>query len=177
MKVSGVVVVPILGILVLVAAAEEPSQPRCANCGCSTFRKVCRSICEMKQRIYYEYDVDYDDYCLPGVSEIRGKKWIPDCKSWLGRRKVLQWQPHCLCKVHTRKTLVKVPVAKKEPSYNCVVDRVCCQCGRSEVDAKATEQARQRGAAPQPTAVPTASDFGNPNPADAILASGPPTVR
>lgn len=162
-----------LAILVLAAAADEPAQPRCASCGCSNFRNACRLVCEMKERINYEYDVDCDNYCLPGVSEIRGKHWVPDCKSWLGRRKVLHWQPHCLCKVHTRKTLVKIPVVTKVPSYNCVVDRVCCQCGRSEVDAKATEQARQRGAAPQSTPVPTAFQLGNPNSADAILASGP----
>lgn len=173
MKASNILVLPILAVLVLVAAAEEPSQPRCANCGCCNFKKVCRLVCEMIEDIDYEYDVDYDDYCLPGVSEIKGKKWAPDCKSWLGCRKVLQWRPHCLCKVHTRKTLVKVPVVKKVPNYNCVVDRVCCQCGRSEVDARATEQARQRGAPPQPTPAPTAFDFKNPGSADPILALGP----
>ena len=177
MKASKVLTLPILAVLVLVAAAEEPSQPRCANCGCSRFVKVCRLVCDMKEDIEYEYDVDYDDYCLPGVSEIKGKKWVPDCKSWLGRRKVLLWQPHCLCKVHTRQTLVKVPVVKTVPTYNCAVDRVCCQCGRSEVDAAATEQARQRGAASQSTAVPTAFDFANPTSADSILASAPSMVR
>lgn len=177
MKASTVLALPILAIFALFAAAEEPSQPRCANCGCCNFRKVCRLVCEMKEDIDYEYDVDYDDYCLPGVSKIKGKKWAPDCKSWFGCRKVLQWRPSCLCKVHTRNTLVKVPVVKKVPSYNCVVDQVCCQCGRSEVDAKATEQARQRGTPPQSTGVPTAFQFGNPNPGDAILASGTSMAR
>ena len=177
MKASSILSLPILAVAVLVSAADEPSQPRCANCGCSKFAKVCRLVCEMKEDIDYEYDIDCDDYCLPGVSEIKGKKWVPDCKSWFGRRKVLQWQPHCLCKVHSRKTLVKVPVVKKVPSYNCVVDRVCCQCGRSEVDAQATEQARQRGAAPPAAAVPTAFDIGNPTSADAILASGQRLAR
>lgn len=178
MKASNIFALPILAVLALAAAADEPSQPRCANCGCCNFKKVCRLVCEMTEDIDYEYDVDYDDYCLPGVSEIRGKKWVPDCKSWFGLRKVLQWQPRCLCKVHTRNTLVKVPVVKKKvPSYNCVVDRVCCQCGRSEVDAKATEQARQRGTLPQSTPMPTAFQFENPNSGDAILASGQSPVR
>ena len=147
---SGIILTfSLLAMMAAPARTNEDAAPRCADCGCSSYRNVCRLECTMKEDIDYEYDVDHDPYCLPGVSEIKGKKWVPDCKSLLGCRKVLIWQPKCLCKVHTRKTLVKIPVVKKVPVYTCVVDRVCCKCGRSEVDAKATEKARQQDTAPE----------------------------
>jgi hypothetical protein len=165
MKASTLLALPILAVLMLQVAADDHARPRCPGCACSSFKKVCRLVCEMKEDIDYEYDVDHDDYCLPGVSEIKGKKWVADCKSLLGCRKELIWQPRCTCKVRTRKTLVKVPVIKKVPTYNCVVDRVCCQCGRSEVDAKATQQARQQGIMPESTDTPIVfdADYGSSN--------------
>ena len=141
--------VSVVAVMVLTAAADEPAPFHCGDCGCSNFTNVCRLTCQMQEDIDYVYDVDHDPYCLPGVSEIQGKKWVPDCNAWLGCRKILTWKPRCLCKVHTRKTLVKIPVVKKVPVYNCVVDRVCCQCGRSEIDTKATEKARQQGTTPE----------------------------
>jgi hypothetical protein len=158
MKVASTMALPIVAVLLVVAAGDEPSPFRCLGCGCSSFTNVCRLKCDMKEDIDYEYDVDHDPYCLPGVSEIQGNHWVPDCKSWLGWRKVLTWKPHCLCKVHTRKTLVKIPVVKKVPVYNCVVDRVCCKCGKSEIDAATTQQLQQQGAAPVVSDVPMDND-------------------
>src|SRR5581483_3942881 len=120
--------------LTTVVVNAEPQSSSCPDCGCSKVRKVCKLVCETKEDIDYEYDVDRDDYCLPATSKIRGRKWLPDCDALFGWRKVLIWQPRCECKIHTRKTLVKVPVVKKVPVYNCVVERVCCQCGKSRVD-------------------------------------------
>lgn len=171
MKASILLSPPIVVVLTLIAAGNEQPRPQCAGCGCSTFRKVCRLICEMKEDIDYEYDVDHDDYCLPAVSQIRGKKWVPDCKSLLGWRKALTWKPRCACKVRSRKTLVKIPVVKKVPTYNCVVDRVCCQCGKSEVDLKATEKARQQGITPESARMAVAFDDGETHPSDRMIAS------
>lgn len=174
MKASTLLPLPIVVLLMVAgacAAGPEPSRPRCAGCGCATFRKVCRLVCEMKEDIDYEYDVDHDDYCLPAVSQIRGKKWVPDCKSLLGWRKALIWKPRCDCKVHSRKTLVKIRVVKKVPTYNCVVDRVCCRCGKSEVDLKATEKVRQQGITPESAGMAVAFDDGEANSSDRMIAS------
>ncbi|HWB11443.1 MAG TPA: hypothetical protein VG826_19590 [Pirellulales bacterium] len=112
----------------------------------------------MKEDVDYEYDFDRDDYCLPATSKIQGRKWLPDCDSLFGWRKVLIWQPRCECKIHTRKTLVKIPVIKKVPSYNCVVESMCCQCGKSRVDAEATAKAREQGISPPSVDTPLVLD-------------------
>lgn len=160
MKVASTLALPIAAVLTFAAAADEPTQFQCTGCGCSNFTHVCRLVCEMKEDIDYEYDVDHDPYCLPGVSEIQDKQWVSDCKSLFGCRKVLTWKPRCLCKIHTRKTLVKIPVVKKVPVYNCVVDRVCCKCGRSEIDAKAAEKKGEQGTVPEAADVPMAYKGG-----------------
>lgn len=152
--------------LVLVAIAnvgigDQQASP-CPGCGCSRTKKVCRLVCEMKDDIDYEYDVDYDEYCLPDTSKIRGKKWVADCTSLLGYRKELIWQPRCKCKIHTRKTLVKIPVIKKVRTYNCIVDSVCCGCGKSHFDAEATARARQQGIMPDSVDGPIVLDTGEP---------------
>ncbi|HET6883375.1 MAG TPA: hypothetical protein VFI31_24710 [Pirellulales bacterium] len=142
------------------AALADPGPAPCPGCGCSRVKKICRLVCEIKEDIEYEYDLDYDDYCLPAKSKIRGKKWVDDCKSLFHCRKVLIWQPRCECKIHTRKTLVKIPVIKKVPSYNCVVECVCCRCGKSHVDAVATAQARRQGIMPNSLDTPIVLDTG-----------------
>ena len=176
MKASVLLLLPLILAMTVAAAGAESSQPRCADCGCASFRKVCRLVCEMKEDIDYEYDVDHDDYCLPGVSKIKGRRWVDDCNSLFGCRKVLDWQPRCTCKIRTRKTLVKVPVVKKMPTYGCVVDRVCCQCGKSEVDLKATEQARKQGIAPESPAATIVFESGEPVP-DEMIAVRPALRR
>lgn len=158
----------VLVALIAGAAGAEPPSPSCPGCGCSKTRKICKLVCEMKEDLDYEYDVDRDDYCLPATSKIRGRKWLPDCDSLLGWRKVLIWQPRCECKIHTRKTLVKIPVVKKVPTYNCVVERVCCECGKSRVDAEATAKAREQGI--MPGSVDTPMVFEEPEPEN-VLAS------
>ena len=152
----------LLALVVLNASAALAGQgpSPCPGCGCVKTRKICRLVCEMKEDINYEYDVDYDDYCLPDTSKITGKKWVPNCQCPFKCRKVLLWQPRCVCKIHTRKTLVKIPVIKKVPNYNCVVESVCCGCGKSHVDAQATAQARQQGIMPDSVETPIVLDTG-----------------
>lgn len=147
-----------LALVVLMTCVVEAGQPSCPECGCARTRKICKLVCEMREDIDYEYDVDCDDYCLPAPSKIRDKKWLPDCGSLLGWRKVFVWQPRCECKIHTRNTLVKVPVVKKTPVYNCVVEAVCCQCGKSRVDAEATARAREQGIMPDSIDTPIVLD-------------------
>jgi hypothetical protein len=142
------------------AVFADQGASTCPGCGCVKAKKICRLVCEMKEDIDYEYDVDYDDYCLPATSKICGKKWVPDCKALFKCRKVLLWQPRCACKIYSRKTLVKIPVVKKVPSYNCVVECVCCRCGKSRVDAEATAQARKRGIMPASVDTPIVLDTG-----------------
>lgn len=158
----------ILVLLALIAGVVEAGQPCCPDCGCSRIRKICKLVCEMKEDIDYEYDVDCDDYCLPAPSKLRGKKWLPDGESLFGWRKVLVWQPRCECKIHTRKTLVKIPVVKKKPVYNCVVECVCCQCGKSRVDAEATAKAREQGIMPDSVDAPIVLD--EPESANALMS-------
>ena len=161
MRTSTVLVWLLTALIAGVACAgERPSC--CPKCGCTKTRKVCKLVCGMKEDIDYEYDVDCDDYCLPAKSDICGKKWVPDCKSLFGLRKALIWQPHCGCKIHTRKTLVKIPVVKKVPAYNCVVECVCCRCGTGKVDAEATAQARAQGIMPNSVDAPIVLDSGEP---------------
>lgn len=160
---------PLLMLAALnVSAALAESASPCPGCGCSQVKKICRLVCEMKEDIDYEYDVDYDDYCLPDTSKITGKKWVPNCQGLFKCRKVLLWQPRCVCKIHTRKTLVKIPVVKKVPSYNCVVESVCCGCGKSYLDAQATAQARRQGIMPDSVDTPIVLDTGE---AVAVFAS------
>lgn len=151
-----------IAILVSRAPANDDNALRCTDCGCTHVKKICRLVCETKENVVYEYDVDHDDYCLPAKSDVCGKKWVHDCKSFFSRRKTLIWQPHCACKVRTRKTLVKMPVVKKTPVYNCVVERVCCRCGKAKVDAQATEQARDQGIVPVSVDMPIVLDDGQP---------------
>jgi hypothetical protein len=146
-------------VIASVAFGDAPSA-QCPSCGCAKCRKICRLVCKVEEEIDYEYDVDCDDYCLPDTSKICGKKWVPDCKSLFGCRKILIWQPRCKCKIHTRKTLVKIPVTKKVPTYSCVVESVCCQCGKSKLDAQATAEARRQGMMPDSVDKPLAFDTG-----------------
>lgn len=143
-------------------ALAQQGSSACPACGCANVRKVCKLVCEMKEDIDYEYDVDRDEYCLPAPSDITGRKWVRDCTSWFGYRKKLIWQPHCQCKIHTRNTLVKIPVVKKVPVYNCVVESVCCECGKGKVDLQATAQARALGIRPNSVETPIVLDSGEP---------------
>jgi hypothetical protein len=126
----------------------------CGHCGCANVKKVCRLVCEMKDVTTYEYEAECKDICLPGKSTCCGHHWEPDCHAWLGCKKVHDWQPHCSCHIRHQKLLVKVPVKKKVPSYPCVVDCICNQCGGCQVDPQATAMAREQGIMPVSAEMP-----------------------
>ena len=117
------------GLVAQTQAGDHGCCQCCPNCGCQQVRKVCRLVCEMRDQVTFEYDMDCNDFCPMGKSDKCGTRCVPDCSKWCGYRKEIIWQPHCSCHPRTIRTLVKIPVIKQVPVYHCEVDRICCGCG------------------------------------------------
>jgi hypothetical protein len=120
-------------ILLLASSVEAASL--CPHCGCHRdCKKVCRLICEKKKEKKTEYDVECEDFCIPGPSKRCGIKTECDCNGH--RHCEYIWQPTCAT-VHTRKKPVKKEVTKEVPVYKWKVEEYCCVCGQLiKVDKK-----------------------------------------
>lgn len=111
----------LLGFLSTLGALA-PGGDCCDRCGgCQQLRKICRPVCETKEVKEIQWDVQCEDFCVPGPSQcVKGckecgqaaKRWIPNCGS-----------------VRTRKKLVQKEVTKQVPTVRWVVETVCCECG------------------------------------------------
>ncbi|HVX13202.1 MAG TPA: hypothetical protein VHC22_18600 [Pirellulales bacterium] len=124
--------------IVLLASSVEAAS-LCQHCGCHrNCKKVCRLICEKKKEKKTEYDVECEDFCIPGPSKRCGIK--TECDGDGHRHCEFVWQPRCAT-VHTRKKLVKNEVTKEVPVYKWKVEEYCCVCGHlikvEEKDKKA----------------------------------------
>jgi hypothetical protein len=125
----------------------------CGACGCqNNCKKVCRLECGMKTVITYDWAVDCEDYCVPGIGGCKvGEQCLRDAQTRHGCRIEEIWKPNCCNKIRTRRTPVKIPIITQVPSYRCVVECVCCGCGHSDVDVQATaemERLREQGLLP-----------------------------
>ena len=107
----------------------------CPQCGCHNVRKVCKLVPEIKKVPKVVYDVECEDFCVPGPSKMCGVKCVPDCDAHHGVRKEIVWQP-CCGKVHTRQKLVKKTIIEEKPGFKCVVVVLCkgcgCNCGEED---------------------------------------------
>jgi len=139
-----------LWIMTLVAMGALVSQAQaghhcCPQCGCSNVKKVCRLVPEIKKTTTFCYDVECEDFCLPGPSPCCGKKCVPNtcCGIGTGYHKEHIYGKPCFCgHIRTRKVLVKIPVTREMKVWSCKVERVCCGCGCAQLDAKGTAEAR-----------------------------------
>lgn len=147
-----------LALLVIVStpytAGVDAAGPCCHSCGHGNAKYVCRLVCTMRDQLTYEYEMDCEPYCMLGRSDSCGKKRVCD-DSLLGFHWETIWKPNCECKVRTKRTLVKVPVVKQVPAYSCVVERICCGCGRNHIDTAATHRLIESGVMPVSADRPT----------------------
>ena len=106
---------------------------------------MCRLVPEIKKTTTFCYDVKCEDFCLPGPSKCCGWKCVPNTCCGIGtgfHKEPIEGKP-CSCgHPRVRKVLVKIPVTKETKVWVCKVERVCCGCGCSQLDAKATAEAR-----------------------------------
>lgn len=121
----------IISVTVMLPASGRAGEFRCPQCGSCRHSSVCRSVCEMREKVTYEYQLSCEPVCLPGPSEKCGKKCVPDNQCCRGYHYEVEWKPRCGC-VREQRSLLKVPVTKKEPHYHCEYHRVCCACGFEE---------------------------------------------
>jgi hypothetical protein len=136
-----------LWILTLLAIGTLVSQAQagcgCPSCGCGHVKKVCRLVQETKKTTTYCYSSECEDYSTPGPSPCCGKKCVPnDCPCTGTHKEHIYGKPLFCGHPRTRKVLYKTPVTKETKVWTCKVERVCCGCGYSQLDAKATTEAR-----------------------------------
>jgi len=146
-------------ILALVAApllaTAGHAHRSCHQCGCQRVCKVCKLVPDVKKVPKIVYDVECEDFCVPGPSKKCGVRCVPDCDALHGCRKEIVWQP-CCGKVYTRKKLVKKTIIEEKPGFKCVVVVLCkgcgngCECGEAdEAQTQALiEEATARGILP-----------------------------
>src|SRR5579859_1082585 len=110
---------------------------RCDICGCqSQCQKICKIVKETKKVPVVKYDVECEDFCIPGPSSRCGKKCECECDPCTGHCKHHHnwiYEPSDCAQIRTKKKLVKIETTKEVPSYKWVVQKVCghcCQCGR-----------------------------------------------
>jgi len=103
-------------------------QQCCPQCGCTSLKKVCRQVPDVKIEKETNWTVVCEDICLPGPSRYCGTKCVPDPEARGGMRREIIWEPTC-GRIITRKKLKKETVNVEVPIIKCVVDTVCEQCG------------------------------------------------
>ena len=112
------------------AAADEPKCRSCPHCGCCDIKKICRIVPEIKKEPKPKFTCTCEEICLPGRSRKVGEQTIPDCNSRTGERCVPVYEPTCgriVVKVKLKKTTETI----EKPGFKCVVETVCCQCGKT----------------------------------------------
>ncbi len=106
----------------------------CSQCGCRhQVQKVCRMVPDVKVTVRWEYDVECEDFCIPGPSKYCGTRQVTDCH---GTRCEKIMMPTC-AKVQTRKVLVKKPIVTETPTWKWVVEYLCCDCRAASAKAPA----------------------------------------
>ena len=94
---------------------------RCAGCGCAeNCCKVCRCVPSTKKVTKVTYDVECEDFCVPGKSE--RSLACDEC----GHKQHI-YTPTC-AKVHTRRNLIKHETVKEVPTTKWVVETLCHEC-------------------------------------------------
>ena len=99
----------------------------CSNCGCRQFDRVCRTVPEVKKITESKYVVECEEVCLPGKSRCE-ERIVADNDAPGGQRCETVMVPTC-SRIVTKKKLKKVTTTIEKPSWKCVVDTVCTQCG------------------------------------------------
>jgi hypothetical protein len=134
----------VLAVLGFVAQAQAGHRHCCGNCGCNTCNMRCRLVCEEKNVITYDWAVDCEPYCLPGIGGCKvGEVCLRDAQTCHGCRIEGIWKPNCCNKIKIRRTPVKIPIVTKVPSYRCVVECICGNCGHCSTDLQASAEATQ----------------------------------
>jgi len=102
-------------------------QTGCAECGCNRLKKVCRVVPEVKKVTATKWVVECEEICIPGKSRCE-ERLVSDPACVDAPRYETVTVPTC-DRIVTRKKLKKVTTTTEKPSFKCVVDTVCCQCG------------------------------------------------
>lgn len=130
--------------LSLCLAAAAWSGESCRQCGCGACKKVCRLVCETRQETIWCYDCKCEDFCVPGPSCLLGTRCVPDPCNPCRTHREFCWKPSC-GPLRERMVLYKVPQVVERPSYRCVVECICCECGQARIDDEATRQLVEEG--------------------------------
>ncbi len=99
----------------------------CSNCGCQQLNKACRLVPEVKKITETKYVVECEEVCLPGKSRCEERMIADNCAPGCQRCEAVM-VPTC-DRIVTKKKLKKVTTTIEKPSWKCVVDTVCSQCG------------------------------------------------
>lgn len=117
-----------LGLAIVIPCQAGLFSRPCPECGCCQLKRVCRLVPDVKKVTENKYVVEEEEVCLLGKScteeRIIQDSCVPNCQ----RCEKVQ-TPRCgmvVCKKKLKKTTTTV----EKPSAKCVMETVCCQCGR-----------------------------------------------
>jgi hypothetical protein len=99
----------------------------CPQCGCGQLKKVCRIVPDVKKVTEFKYTVDEEEVCLLGKSGA-DERVVEDSCSPCGQRCETVKSPRC-GRIVCKKKLKKTSSTVEKPSFKCIVETICCQCG------------------------------------------------
>lgn len=116
----------------ILAGVAIPSQAGlladcCPNCGCHQLQKVCRVVPDVKKVTQTKYTVESEDVCVQGKTRCE-ERLVADANCPNGLRCETVQVPTC-DRIVTKKKIKKVTTTVEKPTFKCVVDTVCSQCG------------------------------------------------
>ena len=119
--------------LLLVVGLSRISQSEgncgcCPHCGCHDVTQVCRLVPDVKKVTKTVYSVVCEDACMLGKSKKCGAECVTDECTGCTKQQTI-WQPAC-GRIVTKKKLRKETVTTEQPTFKCVVETVCDQCGK-----------------------------------------------
>lgn len=117
----------LLGLAIVIPCQAAVWNHPCSQCGCCQLKKVCRLVPDVKKVTESKYTVEEEEVCLLGKS-CTEEKMVSDLCAPGGLRCETVHVPQCgriVCKKKLKKTTTTV----EKPTFKCVLETVCCQCG------------------------------------------------
>lgn len=99
----------------------------CPHCGGCEFDKTCRLVPHVTKVPHVEYSCKCEDVCVPGKSCYVGKECVADCDGNCHEQHA--YAPTC-GRVFMKVTPAKKTTMIEKCGYKCVVEYVCCKCGK-----------------------------------------------
>jgi hypothetical protein len=131
-----------------ISVTADDRHHHCARCGCvAVTTKICRPVVEIEKKSKTVYEVESEEFCVPGPSTRCGRDCT--CHACRLHGATYGWQPGCGT-VRTRCILKKSSVEEEVPNYRWEIVDLCAACAGSNPATSAAPSATNAGLAIPP---------------------------